>query len=57
MTTGGHIAPIQVGDPRKKASPNQTQDSNNISALDDLNRETMQRSTRADTQAFMRETN
>jgi len=54
-----------VGDPRKQwtggkkpidDSPNQTNDSNRITALDDLNRGTLQRSTRADTQ-MIRETN
>ena len=34
------VAPVQVGDPRKntKVSPNATQDSNRITALDDMNR-------------------
>lgn len=43
------VAPIQVGDPRKivankkgaDASPNQTVDSNRITALDDMNRRTL----------------
>ena len=62
---------MQVGDPRKQvnvnnaytkkgdvnsSSPNMTLDSNRITALDDLNRVTMQRSTRADTQ-FMNNEN
>ena len=54
------VAPVQVGDPRKQyaqaakkgidGSPNITNDSNRITALEDLNRATLQRSTRAETQ-------
>lgn len=57
LPTHQQVAPIQVGDPRKhqglggkKDSPNITgDDSNRITALEDLNRATLQRSTRAET--------
>ena len=58
------VAPVQVGDPRKQqlikkgsdGSPNITGDSNRITALDDLNRVTLERSTRAETTLLVRGT-